>query len=244
MTFRFLSFGAGVQTTALLLMDSYDEVIFADTKGEWPETYEYLEKFTLPYVKGKGIKFTVLGEAITKSGITTASLEDFCHERKTTPSMQFRWCTETFKIKRIVKYLREQGYPKPMVSVMGISFEELGRMHKSHSRTYDFAYPLVDKRMTRKDCQQTIQNFGWPLPPKSGCFYCPFQNLKKWKELYLKHPELYGRADAIERLSKTYPKHSLHGGPTLAKLAIRFGQGNSSLDDFETEPCDSGYCMT
>lgn len=241
---RFLSFGAGVQTTALLLMDSYDEVIFADTQGEWPETYDYLQTYTLPFVNDKGIKFTVLDGPITKSGITTSNLEDFCHKRKTTPSMQFRWCTEAFKIKRIVTYIRAQGYPKPISSVMGISFDELGRMHKSHSRTHDFEYPLVEKRMSRTDCKQVIKDYGWPLPPKSGCFYCPFQNLKGWHDLYLKHPDLYKRADAIEQLSATYPKHTLHGGPSLARLAVRFGEGSQSLDDFKDKPCDSGYCMT
>ena len=155
-------------------MDSYDEVIFADTKGEWPETYEYLEKYILPYVKEHGIKFTVLGGDVTKSGITTSSLEDYCHKRKTTPSIQFRWCTETFKIRRIKEYIRVQDYPKPRLAIMGISFEELGRMHKSHSRTWEFEYPLVMKHMTRKDCELIIRNAGWPVPPKSGCFYCPY----------------------------------------------------------------------
>ena len=49
----YLSLGAGVDTTAILLMpdimDKTDFILFADTGGENPETYEYLDKYLKPY---------------------------------------------------------------------------------------------------------------------------------------------------------------------------------------------------
>ena len=48
---RFLSFGGGVQTTSVLLMDQYDEIIFADTGNEMPETYDYMKRYIAPYVE-------------------------------------------------------------------------------------------------------------------------------------------------------------------------------------------------
>ncbi|MGI0079676.1 MAG: phosphoadenosine phosphosulfate reductase family protein, partial [Nitrososphaerales archaeon] len=60
MAFTFLSFGAGVQTTALLLTDEFDEIIFADTGAEMPETYDYIEKYVKPYCKEKDLKFTTV----------------------------------------------------------------------------------------------------------------------------------------------------------------------------------------
>lgn len=232
-----------MQTTALLLIDTYDEVIFADTQGEWPETYLYLQDYVHPYILDKGIKFTILDGEVEYGGVKTRSLEAFCHLKKVTPSMKFRWCTEKFKITRIVRYIRGQGYPKPITSVMGISYDELDRMHKSHSRTYEFEYPLVDQRLTREDCKRIIRDHGWPIPIKSGCFYCPFQNIKRWRDLYLTHRDLYHRADAIERLSSKYPRHTIHGGPTLARLATKFGEGSRTLNEFQEAICDAGYCM-
>jgi len=67
---RFLSFGAGVQTTALLLIDTFDEVIFADAQGEKDPTYDYMEKYTKPYCEEKGMRFTVVQRK--------ESLEQFC----------------------------------------------------------------------------------------------------------------------------------------------------------------------
>jgi hypothetical protein len=246
MAYRFLSFGGGVQSTALLLMDSYDEVIFADTQGEHPETYDYMAKFHLPYVKEKGIKFTVLDDPVNdrRTGIATKSLEEFCLTRKMTPSRQNRWCTERFKIRRIARYIKEGGH-KPAIAVMGISWDEMHRMHTSHSRAYSFEYPLVDKRMTREDCRKVIINHGWPVPPKSGCWYCPFQRLAGWRELYFKHPDLYKRAQRMEEQQSHFPNYVLAGnGMTLERMAGRFGKGSMSLDEFGGEPCDSGACFT
>ena len=51
----YLSLGAGVDTTAILLMpdvmDKTDFVMFADTGGENPETYSYLERYIKPYLE-------------------------------------------------------------------------------------------------------------------------------------------------------------------------------------------------
>lgn len=245
MSYRFLSFGVGVQSTALLLTGIYDEIIFADTQGEHPETYEYLQAYVLPYVKEKGIKFTVLDTPVSdsKNFEATRSLEEFCLRRRMTPSRMQRWCTERFKISRIAKYIKDSGH-KPATAVMGISWDEMHRMHTSHSRAYSFEYPLVDKHLTREDCRQTIIKQGWPVPPKSGCFYCPFKSLSGWKVLYQNHPELYNRARNLEESQMHYPKYTLAGKSSLARLAVRFGEGNQSLDDFAEEPCDSGYCMT
>ena len=58
----FLSFGAGVQTTAMLILIAKgeieaDAVIFADTGAEHPETYEYIENYDKPLCEKVGIPF-------------------------------------------------------------------------------------------------------------------------------------------------------------------------------------------
>ena len=247
MVYRFLSFGAGVQTTALLLMDEYDEVIFADTKGEWPETYAYLEKYTLPYVKEKGIKFTVLDQVVEdeKRGIVTRSLEEWCLQHRMAPSRLDRWCTDRFKIRRIRKYVKDRGQV-PAISVMGISVDEIKRMHKPHWSEYRFEYPLIDKGLTREDCKQIILKNGFPLPPKSGCFYCPFQKRSQFAKLYFEHPELYEKARMMEERQHGFLKHKLIGTKSLGQLAEALGEGSSKLTEFideDPEECESGFCM-
>ena len=52
---KIASFGCGVDSVAGLLLNSnYDEIIFADTGSELPETYAYLDYFE----KKSGLKIT------------------------------------------------------------------------------------------------------------------------------------------------------------------------------------------
>lgn len=80
MTIRVLSYGGGTQSAALALMSAagqlpkLDAVIFADTHGELPETYEYAE-----YVKGK-----LEGAEIPFIRVSAGSLEDALRSEKPT----------------------------------------------------------------------------------------------------------------------------------------------------------------
>ncbi|HKT21541.1 MAG TPA: phosphoadenosine phosphosulfate reductase family protein [Nitrososphaerales archaeon] len=245
---RFLSFGGGVQTVALLLMHEelkVDEAIFADTGNEWPETYEYMEQRVVPYAKEHGLQFTVLRQPVAIGDKAVLTLEEYCKERHMTPSRKNRWCTERFKVKRIKSYVKSVGYPRDARALIGISFDELERMHRSHSRAYEFEYPLVDRRMTRKDCLKVVLDHGWPAPHKSACFYCPYQKLESWKELYNKHPDLFKRARALEEGQQNTGYTLSNRDIPLARLASRFGEGTMKLEMFteKEENCEEGYCM-
>lgn len=252
-----------MQTHAVLLMHkelNFDTCVFSDTGGEWPETMEYLQKYSLPYCKENGIKFIVVRAAKkVKLGDTEYSvkdsdepdaiivdnLEEFCKIKQIIPSRQDRWCTHQFKINPIRKWVKDSGCDLPAVAIMGISFDEIHRVHDAHWSEYTFEHPLVDRHITREDCKRIILEHGWPLPPKSGCYYCPFQRQAQWKKLYHDHPDLYNSARELEELSTSFPSYTL-GGVALGKLAIRLGEGSEKITDYiePEDACDSGSCMT
>ena len=104
--------------------------------------------------------------------------------------------------------------------------------------------------MTRDDCVKYIVQQGYPVPPKSGCFYCPFQRLDQWKNLRFNHPDLWQRAVMLEKNGSNYPDMTLSnfrkkGKPlTLEEVDKNLGK---SLYDYEIDPADeecSGACMT
>ena len=235
-THAFLSFGGGVQTTAMLLMPNrdFDAVVFADTGGEMPETYSYIIAITRPYVeKELGIPFVSVKASIEVGGTMQGTLEDYCLASKKTPSMQMRWCTDRWKIRPIRKWVKEE-FGAPATALMGISVDEAHRVHDPHWSEYTFSYPLIERRITREECRRIIRSHGWPLPPKSGCFYCPFQSPKRWKDLYHTHPDLFWRAEAVERCNTKYPKFvMLRDGRTLKSFANGLGDGASKLEYFD-----------
>lgn len=255
-TYTFLSFGGGVQTTAILLMHpdlKFQEAVFADTGGENPETYTYIEKYHKPFCEEHGIKFTtVKGQVQTQvfgsdEYIMAKTLEEQCLTARITPSMQFRFCTDRWKIVPIRKYVKEKQAERA-VALMGISYDEIQRMHDPHHKDYTVEYPLVDRRITREMCKKIILDHGWPLPPKSGCFFCPFSRREQLRLLYFNHRDLFLRAQHIEENGQRWPEFYLGNKPLrdiAAKLKSAEGTKQTKLDAGEDDdgPCDSGSCM-
>jgi hypothetical protein len=232
--------GGGVNTTALLILIAEkqmpcDQVVFADTGSERPETYEYLEKHIKPFCAEKNLPFVTV-----RSHLPT--LEEYCLEKRQTPNRMHRWCTHKWKIRPI--YV---AVPRPCTFYMGIAYDEIHRVHEARERGFGKVlfnqYPLIDWKMSRADCIRAIEAYGWPVPIKSGCFFCPFTRLIQWEDLYRKYPELYERAMKIEQGDKMYPKFTLTGnGVPLDKLRGRWGHGDKTLDDFLDDSCTSGFC--
>ena len=149
------------------------------------------------------------------------------------PSFVVHNCTDKWKIRPIRKWVKEE-FGAPAMALMGISIDEAHRVHDPHWSEYAFSYPLIERRITREECRRIIRSHGWPLPPKSGCFYCPFQSPKRWKDLYHTHPDLFWRAEAVERCNTRYPKFvMLRDGRTLRSFANGLGDGASKLEDFD-----------
>ena len=98
-----LSYGGGVNSTALmaiLVKEKYplDEIVFADTGAERPETYRYL-RYARSYLKRHGLRLRVLR---SKNG----TLLETCRRREVIPSMIWRWSTRDYKITPIYAYYR------------------------------------------------------------------------------------------------------------------------------------------
>ena len=236
---RFLSFGGGVQTTSLLLMDQYDEIIFADTGNEMPETYDYMKRYIAPYVEMKGIKFTVVRKGVKQS----ETLEQFCLRRHKVPSFMHRWCTRDFKVIPIRRYIKKSNQ-YPAICVMGISFDEIARVRTDHPGEFTYEYPLVGKKLTREDCTQEILKQGWEVPPKSGCFFCPYNRVSRMRQIYETMPEHWQRIKTMEETAINCPRLTLSTtGKKISELEEYF-KTNPSLDTFEPDTtCEAGHCM-
>lgn len=233
-----LSFGAGLNSTALLVFlinNNYplDGVVFADTGGEVPETYEHL-KIVDSYLSKHGIPFKIVK---SKNG----TLYETCMRRKVTPSQIWRWSTRDYKITPIHAHYRSL---KVFVNqYLGISFEERNRMKGARVSYVKNIFPLVENKLTRHDCIDTIcqGDFDFPMPVRSGCFFCPFNSLSRWKEIYEKHRNLYNKAMVLEENSKHFPKQRLMK-LTLRTLQEKLGQ-NEPLPHIHVKRLCSSECI-
>ena len=110
-------------------------------------------------------------------------------------------------------------------------------------------YPLIDRKLKRADCIRVIQDAGLPVPVKSGCFFCPFNSQERWKWLYEEHPDLFGRAVALEENSKHFPQQRLTDQVyrNRATMTLReFGEhivARQVIPEVTQDTC-GGECMT
>ena len=133
---------------------------------------------------------------------------------------------------------------------MGIAFDEGHRMKDSMVDYVTNLYPLVDRRLTRRKCIEIILQEGLPVPVKSGCFYCPFNSIDRWRWLLEAHPNLFDSAIDLEENSKHYPRQRLtdqvyrhRDTVTLRELKAKLKLGEYG-DITEVEASCGGECMT
>lgn len=234
-----VSYGGGVNSTALIIFliqnkHPLDYVVFADTGDEMPETYDYLHHMK-KYLYTHKIPFQIVK---VPNG---DSLSDRCLRRRVIPSQVWRWCTRDMKVRPIYRFYRSLNCH--VYQYMGIDYDEWYRMKDPTEDYVTNVFPLVDYKIGRQGCIELIEKAGLPIPVKSGCFFCPFNNIERWKEVYDKHPDLFEFARKMEENGKHMPKQTLAPKTfTLRKLGKQFRK-NKPLPMIHVEsPCGS-ECM-
>lgn len=266
---RYLSLGAGVQSTALLVMSNLglrgcpkaDVAIFADTQDEPQFVYDHLAWLE------KWSKIPI--QRVTAGRLSDAFMDGRDYktpkERKQFVSfpaftngadggMLRRQCTREFKIAPIEKKVRALlGYGKGQrisgkaIAMLGISLDEASRMRESRTPWIENTYPLIDSRMTRADCLKLIVANGIPIPKKSACVFCPYHDDYYWRELKEQHPKEFERAakfDAAIRNTTTGGiKEQIFLHRSLVPLSeIDFSDPyKNQINMFEND-CESGVC--
>ena len=190
---RYLSFGAGVNSTALMLwlLDHgvQFEAVYADHGTDWPETRDYVAM-----LQRAGYPVTVL--QARRGGL---NLYDYYYKHAMVLMRWVRACTVEYKLVPLAAYMAT-----PCIVYLGISAEEshrIARIIAGQRPGEENRFPLADEGITRADCIEIIQSHGLPIPIKSGCYICPFQRKSQWVQLRTKHPDLFCKAKALEAVT-------------------------------------------
>lgn len=217
-----LSLGAGVQSSTVLLMSCVGELpkldacVFADTGWEPKAVYDQLEWLT-KFAGEHGIPIDVVKTSNIKQDALTSQRQGKGEGSSRWGSMPYyvlgqdgekgivrRQCTYEYKIRPIEKWIRKsvmglkhrQHAPKERVvrQWFGISLDELERMREPPHAWHEFWYPLVEKRITRQQCLEWLEEKGFPQAPRSACIGCPFHSNKEWRHLQNNSPEEFQEA--------------------------------------------------
>lgn len=207
-----VSYGGGVDSTGLLCgmvrggMPEPHAILFADTGGEWPETYAYIKMFSEWLVANYYPPVTIV-----KKGGNKRTLEEDCLVKNMLPSIAYgrRGCSLKFKAEPQEKWANndpvcrnEWSAGRKVVKALGYDWGEVHRAKFYDDPKYQWSYPLIDWKWDRAKCAAAILDCQLPLPSKSACFFCPSSKPREVRELAQQHPDLLQRALAMEAGAK------------------------------------------
>lgn len=271
MTLRTISYGGGVQSTALIVLavqgtldelmgGRVDAALFANTgdDSEHPKTLEYVRNIMIPWAAEKGLDVIELQRRTKDGNIETL------WERATDPNKRSlpipvrlsngapasRHCTVDFKIKVLQKWIKEHGASNddPAHVAVGISTDEYQRANnKSDAKFEKRVFPLLHLNMDRLSCMKLIHDSGLPVPPKSSCFFCPWHSKVTWAEMRRDEPELFAKSVELERILHEKADRNGHKRAYLTDALVPLDQAiseapQSLFAEFNGGSCDAGVC--
>ncbi len=218
-----MSFGGGVQSSAVAQLVLEGELprpdvwVFADTGNEPLSVYENIANWSRR-LNDAGMEFVYVAK------LNAASLGDKQRELAYEGRTELPWwvatndgkhmplrrgCTRAFKVRPIMKFLRRwgevpRGYKGPplITEWLGISYDEMQRMRDSEDPWIEYAYPLVDLKLTRTDCLGILKR-AHRETVRSACIFCPFHSDLEWERLKQDEPLEFGQAVAFEQEIQT-----------------------------------------
>ena len=269
MSLTVISYGGGVQSTALLVLAAQgklgldiDAALFANVgdDSEHPATLQYVREVAIPYAADHGLPVHEL-RRVMRDGTERTLWQDLMRDSRTinipvrmdNGAPGNRNCTHTYKVRVVGKWLKEHGASpeSPATVAIGISTDEIIRVSNKRAEAYERpVYPLIDLGLDRSACQRVIAEAGLPVPGKSSCFFCPFHRPQTWAEMRRDEPELFFKAADLEA-TLIARRHALGKDPVyLTRFGVPLDLAVSEAQDMlpgfgpDMDTCDEGYCWT
>ncbi len=273
MSIKSISYGGGVQSTAMIVLAvqgriDADVALFANVgdDSEHPATLDYVREVMMPWAESQGFPVYELhrtrrdgsrygGLLETIVNHDRDSLKEPIPVRGMNGAPLSRSCTVDWKVKVLGKWLKANGATAddPAQVNIGISTDEIQRVGNKKTEAWErINYPLIDLGLNRQDCMNVTADAGLPVPPKSSCWFCPFHKPQMWAEMRRDEPQLFAQSVELERLLNERrsrrakdPVYLTGEGRPLDEAIPAAGP---MLPIFPTGPdmdtCDSGQCWT
>ena len=223
-----VSFSGGKDSTAMLLRMieenmQIDEIIFCDTGVEFPDMYEHIEKVKnyiqrdITILKNKySYEYYLLEHLKTKGKNKGKKGLGWSNFRN-------RWCTGNLKTNVFNKYIKDKYTDCKIIRYIGIAFDEQNRLG-------NYEYPLIDFKMTEKDCLNYCYNkgFNWnglyEKFDRVSCYLCPLQRLDELEIIYNSYPKLWNHMKDLDKRSVKVLGWKFRSDYSIEELELKFNK--------------------
>lgn len=208
-----------------------DCAIFADTQAEPAGVYRHLDwlETQLPFPIHRVTKGSLRAEIFSASNDVDGAffrIPAFVVGEDGRAAPMSRSCTRDYKIDVITAKVRELLGLKPRQSVraflglkrkeavptlveqwIGISMDEIVRLKRAREPYIHSRHPLIEARMSRRDCLRWMAERQYPEPAKSACTFCPWHDDEMWRHLRDNDPASWADAVAVDAQMRTSGPH-------------------------------------
>lgn len=208
-----VSYGGGINSTAMLVgLHEHgirpDAILFADTGGERPNVYAYIDKVS-EWCESIGFPAVQVVRHVYASG-KYSTLEEECLGSQTLPSIAygFKKCSLKWKVEPQERWAKQwapaiecwkDGHK--VLKAIGYHAGEEHRSVKANDDKYEYVYFLRQWKWYQEDCVAAVERAGLESAHKSARFFCPSSKPKEIIELSSAYPDLMKRALKIEQVA-------------------------------------------
>lgn len=199
-----LNYGGGSQTVTICcliaegILPRPDRIVMADTGREVQSTWDYLETHMRPLLATVGLAVEVAPHSL-------ATVDIYSHQGSPllplfTETGKFKaYCSGEWKKRVVQRYLRSCGV-NGGIQWLGYAYDETRRWQGKTliDGPWTLEFPLVDRHLTKADCEWVIRRAGLPQPSKSRCWMCPNQPNAEWRDLRDTSPEEFEEACKLD----------------------------------------------
>jgi len=227
MTKYIASVSFGKDSLAMLLkvietgMCPLDEVVFVDTGMEFQAIYN-IEKKVVKLLQEHNIKYTKL--TLPK----TFEHYMFNHVKKS-GAVGYSWCGGRCRWGTTYKLQQLNRHCKNAIQLVGIAYDEPHRIKNDDNKKY----PLVELKMTEKDCLDYCRErgFDWvegdvnlyDILDRVSCWCCANKNLKELRNYKRYLPKYWERLKELQRKTN----RPFKGDKTVFDLDEKFSEVNN-----------------
>jgi hypothetical protein len=255
---RVWSCGGGVQSAAIAALIVRGDIpvpelsVIADTGREATSTWDYFYTVLKPAFESIGERIYIIPHSFypdedKDESYNTVDLMSGKDKKTIVIPMHTaqgggilpKYCSNEWKSRPVQRFIRKKGIENADL-LIGFSIDELERTRTYYdSKPWQHIYPLIDLRMTRGDCMAVVEKMGWPEPPRSSCWMCPFRSSHEWRLLL--DTDDFDKAVQLERHLQKLDK-DVYFHPSKVNLdKVDF---SDNQDDLFAKECNSGHCFT
>lgn len=191
-----VALSGGADSTALALLEEDAELVFTDTRWEFPELYAHLDRFEA--ATGRTVRRL-------QHPRYPGGLPAYIQASKFLPNHGARFCTRMFKIETMNAYIASLGEPATLL--VGLRADEPADVRVGNLTEMDgltIRYPLRERGMTRADVLRVCLDWGLlPRYPvymaRGGCMGCFYKRKAEVQAMIALVPDV---VDELQRLEE------------------------------------------